>query len=93
MTHRTPPRGESLTPGATLELTTTLTSGEIDALAAQDVRDGGTGSITLTGVRWKVFEQIHLVDGIVLTTADGSVYLGRLEDDDEARATLTIDLT
>jgi hypothetical protein len=86
------PRGEMLAPCATLELTTTLTAAEIDALSAADVKDGGTGSVTLTDVDWHVFEQIHLVDGIVLVTADKVTYLGHLEDDDEHRAELTIDL-
>jgi hypothetical protein len=91
MTTRTP-RGEMLAPRATQELTTTLTAAEIDERVAADIRDGGTGSLTLTGVSWKIFDQIHLIDGIVLTTADGVTYLGHLEDDDEAHAELTIDL-
>lgn len=86
-------RDEITAPGSTLELTTTLTAEQVDARSAADVADGGTGAITLTGVRWHLFEQIHLVDGIVLTTADGTVYLGRLQDDDPDRAELTIELT
>jgi hypothetical protein len=92
MTARQAP-GEVLTaPGSVLTLITDMTAADVDAAVAVDVAYGGS-AITLTGVHWRIFEQLHLVDGIVLQTADGVTYLGRLQDDNDARAELTIELT
>jgi hypothetical protein len=82
----------TLLQGEVLELITSLTAAEVDAAAAADVDDSDTGAITLTGVDWRVFEQLHAADGVVLVTADGPSYLADLSDDDEAHAELTIEL-
>jgi hypothetical protein len=81
------PDDEPYRSDAVAELSTRLTDAEIAAETAE------FGSLTLTRVHWKVLREIdHGAEDVTLTSADGSVYIGTVQDYDADRAEVTIEL-
>jgi hypothetical protein len=81
------PADEPYRSDAVAELRTHLTDAEIAAETAE------FGSLTLTGVHWTVLREIdHGAEDVTLTSADGSAYIGTVQDYDADRAEVTIEL-
>jgi len=77
----------------TIELTTTMTTDEIETLAKLDRDEGDAPTVTLYRQSRRVFGQIVTGDeGVVLTAADGGVFIGDISDYDDHRMEVTVGL-
>jgi hypothetical protein len=68
-----------------LDLKTTKTADEIEAMEAWE-------DIEITGLGWQMLADLTGMEGAVLTSADGCVFIGDLADWDEDRGYLTLSL-
>jgi len=68
-----------------LDLKTPRTADEIEAMESWEV-------VEITGLGWSVLDALTGTEGAVLTSADGCVFIGDLEDWDPERGYLTLSL-
>lgn len=70
-----------------IELSTTMTTAEVE-----DSDEDITVQLPPTAGSWNLLQDIDAEDGVSLTSADGDVFIGDVQDWDEARYTITIEL-
>lgn len=77
----------------TLELTSKQTADEIEELARYDRSQGVQYPTTIVAdVPQRIIDQIDGLNGVVLTSADGAVFIGELSDWDDTRREITVEL-
>jgi len=70
-----------------IELSTEMTTAEIRA-----DEDGITVRLPPTARSWELLQDIDAETGVSLTSADGGQFIGNVQDWDDARYTVTVEL-
>lgn len=76
------------------ELTSTLDADTIESLATDDLAAGVDPTITVERIPARIMDAITgSADGVILTSSDGSVFLGEVQDWDDMRMEITVALS